>query len=177
MRVFQPEELARFQRLFLEDIRDYPEKYSEAGQRYSRDILGNTPEQAEQFERALRQTFQDFKQLTDDYPIDLVAGVKDEICKGCTYGEHCTSRISEMRGVSMIEHDGAVVDLFTAEAKKLNLDADFRRITLQAAFSDSQPVIVQGIRTTKGTVNQVFHGSTIRWSEVYIPIAPLIRIS
>lgn len=55
---------------------------------YEEDVLGVDLKHANEFERHLIQTFEDFLRLPDNHPAEIVE-VPDIICTGCAVGRHC----------------------------------------------------------------------------------------
>lgn len=58
--------------------------------RYAKDLVGNTREEAYQFESGMRTFLTTVKELPEDHPVELIAGKPDGICKSCAVGHHCS---------------------------------------------------------------------------------------
>ncbi len=56
---------------------------------YKTDIIGNTPEEMDLYIQRNIELAERFLNLPDDYPVKIIFGKPDEICKTCIIGNHC----------------------------------------------------------------------------------------
>lgn len=96
---------------------------------YAYTLVGETPEQADRHENALRDVLTTFVALDDDATILLAAEGLDGICKSCTFLDHC------------LRPDPARVD-----AQYLDLFED----TLAFARDKDRSLYASAVRTPKG---------------------------
>lgn len=126
--------------------------------RYGHDVLGYTAEDANKVETNDLKIFEKFTELPSDYPVDIVEGQKDEICKGCIVGKHCTLRDSEdeFGPGSAVEADEFFVNYFLRDTKKLSPERHhFDAIKEYVEFSDAKTQKMRRIKTTAGVVKSV----------------------
>lgn len=173
------EKIAHSQRISYEmrykDMTTHPELYTDAALAYYPDVIGNTSDEADNWKDILKKNYQEFIDLPDDYPVELLTGMKDKICESCVIGKHCTVKTSEVRGTSMIDHDRAVIAVFVNEAREMGYANDLHVVTKTASFSDAPREEVEAIRTTVGTIKTVLHSSKVDWGDIYnvVPLEEL----
>lgn len=63
--------------------------YKEGDLEYKVDVLGQSYHEEEAFLERFRGVFVDFLTLPNEYPVQIVAGIKDRICNSCFQGNHC----------------------------------------------------------------------------------------
>ncbi|GEM_PF-3297077 len=149
---FTPGEQAKLFRRKKEDIlKATPDalKPSRAYERmYARDVLGDTPEEATRFEQFFKVFLERFLSLPPGYPVKLVENQKDDICKACTIGDHCTENTERI--------DLQFMNVFRKTAKKLGLMGDVSVTEETAMNSNAEPKTVQSVLTTADTAKKVF---------------------
>lgn len=156
----RPSREARKLRFFIE--RDWRKALRAGGDidsksiKYRKDVLGTTLEQADNFEKNMRRSYQIFLNLPDDYPAIIEEGIPDAICAGCAIGEHCRKRFNNdyHNGITTFLKDVKYVTSFLQRLNRLNLPTP--NITLESAFfSDAIPQEVRRATTTIGTIKRV----------------------
>ena len=91
---------------------------------YARDVIGKTKKEAEAYEHKSTELFHKFLQLPDEHPVRIVVGQKDEICKTCTVGDHCSLKDQgRYNGGESVSSDGLPLGIFLYVAKKKNLQS------------------------------------------------------
>lgn len=129
-------------------------------QEYSQDVIGTSAESADTYEERIRETFERFMSLPDDYPAEIVEGIPDIICSACAIGKHCkklTTGLAEDEFVNNLEADRMYTEKFIETLDNLNLPKP--TITQeQAYFSDAEPQQARRVKTTIGTVRRVLRG-------------------
>jgi hypothetical protein len=163
----QPEKIAKSIKEFYSEVKKHPELYTEAIVNAARDTIGNTPLEEANYEKTLTGVLQEFNELPDDHPIELVSGLPDNICSACIFGSHCKTKISEVRKMSMIDHDQEVLTVFVNEAQLLGQANGLATFQREASFTDSKPETVEGILTTAGVVKHILRYAPINWGELY----------
>ncbi len=128
--------------------------------KYAVDVIGLTPWQARHFVRNQQTVFEEFLSLLPEHPIELVEGVRDEICNGCIYGFHCKVRYPDER-TDTVAIDGRGIDTFFNKAKSLSLDEDIIFDSEKAKFSDTHPTNVRILKTSMATLKTVL----LNWEE------------
>ena len=120
---------------------------------YEEDVLGVDLEHADENEKHLIRTFEDFLGLPDNYPSEIVEGIPDIICAGCAVGKHCRTFQGEntdmdefLRRVSGINHINRL------RGSELLPELAIQK---QILFFDAEPLSVRKISTTLGTVKKV----------------------
>jgi hypothetical protein len=123
---------------------------------YAHDVIG-PPERSEEFISSLSAVFNRFVMLPDEAPVELVEGIKDEICQTCAVGNHCTRLY--------LWHDdipaGVLVDwnnlrIFLEKSNDLNLSSLIEEKIEKASFTDSdEDIPVRRLQTTAGVVRSV----------------------
>lgn len=129
---------------------------------YCVDVQGNTEQQKRMRKNKLTKVYRTFCRIPDDYPVEIVSGRKDEICKACVFGKHCsvTENKYTIYDSTRLERDTKFVFRFESRAQELGLRQDMKFVILQSAFSDSKNIPVLGLRTTAGTVRKVLQNSS-----------------
>lgn len=128
---------------------------------HDKDILGPSLGQADKVKKHWRKVFENFLNLHEDYPVKIIEGVPDAICKGCAIGEHCRELA--------LEKDGSYIDAFLKDVDYINskLRENIPQPSLtyeKATFSNAPPQNVRSIRTTSGAVKKVFtKGASFLW--------------
>jgi hypothetical protein len=72
----------------MNGIEFYYEK-SPDGASYKKDVIGTTQEEENKFISDYQQFLLKILSLPDEYPIKIVTGKPDDICKLCAIGKHC----------------------------------------------------------------------------------------
>ena len=132
-------------------------------ERYVKDVIGTTPEQIDTFEKSNVELFKKFLSLPDEYPVKLVAGQVDDMCKTSSIGKHCRVRYgySEFRSGDIVWADQLQIMRFLrlAEAKKRSDDVSI--VKEYVVFPDADPEQVESVLTTAGTVKNVLKTNRI----------------
>jgi hypothetical protein len=130
------------------DIRNTPP--SSQHMRYAYDVMGQTPQQATQFEEGAKKVFEDFLKLDSEAPVYLVDHQKDEICNTCVVGKHCETknlkRFTKRGGVS--QGDLGSIKEFLRFAKK----DDYQTTSEPVHYRDADPEKRLKIKTTAGVI-------------------------
>ncbi len=147
----------------LDEVRYYPNDTLtiQREEEYVQDVLGKGLEQANQFENHLVRTFEAFLRLPDNHPTEIVEGVPDIICAGCTIGKHCYPNRLDITH-TLVTDDTKLTDEFLSRVEGINWLSRLRRenqlpeltIQKQALFPDAEPN-VRRISTTLGVVKKV----------------------
>lgn len=120
---------------------------------YYHDLLGQTTESADQYEKYNKEIFERFLHLPSDYPVKIVEGMPDVLCAGCTVGQHCRKLIQKGGG-NFLAYDGLRLNLFLDDLNQLGLPKP--TITQEPVFfSDAQPQQARHIKTTAETVKKI----------------------
>lgn len=120
---------------------------------YAVDVLGRTSKEARRFKRQTAAVVRRFIELPDEYPLELVEGVPDDICAGCAVGEHC-------RKLYQGGHDNP--DIIDEDRKWISWFVNYSyyysdnvRVSVEqetAYFSDAEPQEVRRIKTKVGAI-------------------------
>lgn len=123
-------------------------------QPYTLDVLGESPDETRRFKKQVETVIRRFIELPDDYPLELVEGIPDDICAGCAIGEHCRKLYLAKGSTNAIEEDRDWIHYFVDESHypDSNVAVSVQRET--AYFSDAEPQQVRRIRTTVGTMRK-----------------------
>ena len=119
---------------------------------YVIDVLGKTPEEANRFRQQTETVVRRFVELPDDYPLELVEGVPDDICGGCAIGKHCRKLYQGKSGADVIDEDRKWIDWFVDYSQYYSENVNILTIKETATFSDAEPQEVRRIRTTVGAI-------------------------
>lgn len=87
-RKLSPPELATEDIAGIPNDRKFDAADGREGLGYLEDVFGTTHSQAKHFSDNTIRAYDDFMSLSDDHPVEIVAG-KDKICDGCAIGLHC----------------------------------------------------------------------------------------
>lgn len=148
----------------LKRVRNSPFRYHDRAQWYYEDVVGPEQEDTDLYQEKIEASFKEFSSLPDNAPIDLVAGSKDEMCKGCSIGEHCTLRSYALRPDGMVEHDQHFISAFVNETWRFGQAADLRVFKRTTEFSNAPDEEIEGIRVSAGTVRSVLANSDVEWA-------------
>lgn len=127
---------------------------------YFHDIFGLSTEDADRVESYNRQTDQEFLNLPDNHPAEIVEGIPDIICEGCAngIGKHCYKS-------DTLSEDGVFLDAFLKTSDALNLSKP--TITQEPAyFSDAQPQQARRIKTTIGVIKKILMEEEFDWRDL-----------
>lgn len=130
---------------------------------YYDDVIGKSKEQLRLFQEQKRTEFERFMRLGDEYPVEIVAGRKDALCKTCIFGDHCT-RIEGYgtRARSRLARDTMGVDLFKTEALRFGFvpGIDFAPVIRMTDFIDVPREPVTCLQTSMRVATSIFEKST-----------------
>ncbi len=121
---------------------------------YAYDRIGNNPRG---HMRAMQRVLEQFNNLPDDHPVAITIGQKDEICRTCYFGDHCSLRDQSEYGASSdaVNHETLDMDKFLSKAKEKKL---LDKITLTGevvTFTDAPYHEVERATTTAGVVKEI----------------------
>ena len=138
-------------------------------QYYMTDIMGTSDEQKNSFKASTILLFQGFKDLPPEYPVELVEGIKDDICNRAVTGEgaHCTARYTGLEGnIDRLAADSYGLDTFLQKARSLTLQLEDQITTSHttAEFTDADPVVVRVLSTTADVVRKVLS----KWNSITV---------
>ncbi|MDO8621414.1 MAG: hypothetical protein Q7R31_04020 [Candidatus Levybacteria bacterium] len=125
--------------------------------KYFHELFGFSTEDADRVEKYNRQTDEQFLNLPDNHPAEIVEGIPDILCEGCARGiaNHC-------RKSDILSGDGAFLDAFLENLDELNLPKP--TITQEPAkFSDGEPQRARRIKTTIGAVKKILKEGEFDW--------------
>lgn len=119
---------------------------------YRKDIIGTNHKQARTFEYTAIDFFNEFIQLPDDHPLELIEGKRDSFCKKCPLkGNHCSYKDANSSPFGGAEDtvlaDGEYLDKFLDVAKRENIEGITVKKEL-TKFSDAKPQTTRRIETT-----------------------------
>jgi len=123
---------------------------------YSQDVIGKSKESADEFEERIRETFERFISLPDDYPAELTEGIPDTMCEACIVGEHCRSNniANQVPWYDPSTKESPELDEFLRNLNLFNLPKP--TITYDIAhFSNAEPEQIRRIKTTLGIIRKV----------------------
>lgn len=128
---------------------------------YVQDVLGPSSETAYGYETNATRVFETLLSLPKDYPVDLVEGIPDIICKGCVIGDHCRQRYPYPLtfNTDQLESDGWSLDAFIETVNSLNLPKP-TITTEQVCFSDAKPQEARRLKTTIDVIERVLVSTT-----------------
>jgi hypothetical protein len=108
---------------------------------YTRDRMGETPEEREQHVEGLTNFLEEYKNLEPEDTVQIVAGgQKDGICHSCVHGEHCGKE-------SIAKGDAGYLDRISEKAHELGLGQDISMVA-----KDGMPL---SVTTSAGTLDAV----------------------
>ncbi len=128
---------------FVQELLNTPKS-----QAYVRDVLGSTPEQNQRFAKQYEEVIKRFMTLPDNYPLELVEDIPDDICAGCAIGKHCR----ELGDITT--PDRGFIDMLLKYT-----DPEKSAITMQtemAYFSNAAPKEVRRFKTEAGSIRTAF---------------------
>jgi hypothetical protein len=129
---------------------------------YYDDVIGKSEAQLRLFQEQKRTEFERFTRLSDEYPVEIVAGRKDTLCNTCIFGDHCT-RIEGYgtRARSRLDRDKIGVDLFKTEALSLGFvpGVDFTSVIRMTDFVDVPREPVTCLQTSMRVVSSLLEKS------------------
>ena len=130
--------------------------------KYSQDCIGTTTESANRYEERLKEAFERFVSLPDDYPAELIEEMPDSMCDACAVGEHCRSRnfASRIPWSDMSSRESEYLDEFLKNLNLLNLPKPVINYE-QAYFPDADPEQVRRVKTTLGVIRKVLKETRI----------------
>ncbi len=152
-------------------VKQYPEQFPHAEDVawYFADTLGETNQDVENVQTNFAESFMRFKALRDDYPVDLLAGEKDEICRGMCKQEHCGLRRFTLRPDGTVEHDTNYLSVFLHESIRLGVAEDIKITKQSVSFTNAPDEIVEGLRVNAGVVKYVLQNSFDKWDRLSEP--------
>lgn len=152
-------------------VKQYPEQFPHAEEVawYFADTLGETYQDLENVQANFIENFMKFKALANDHPVDLLAGKKDEICRGMCKQEHCGLRKFALRPDGTVEHDTNYLSVFLYEAIRLGVAEDIKVTKQSVTFTNAPDEIVEGLRVSAGTVKYVLQNSFDNWNRLSEP--------
>lgn len=103
---------------------------------YGYDIVGETPEQADQFQANIEKTLSDFTSRPDSALVKLTE-LPDAVCAGCIFGNHCSRQ-----SAGQITHDKFSIYVF-------------KDMTADAGLMDSLGVVTEGYNRAKSLLTTV----------------------
>lgn len=149
--VMTPQERAKDIRVKIKALTDFsPSKSIEAAfdmfhmLNYTDDVIGNTDESADRYERFLKEVFESFLSLPDDYPAELAENKKDAMCEACTVGNHCSQNTN-----SVSPGEKEPINEFLEKVSLLNLPKPEIVSIVQG------PNQLRRVKTTLGTIREV----------------------
>lgn len=145
----------------LNRMLENPELFRKEAIVYFKDVVGVTEEEAEWHYQQGLNIFRTFTKLPDAYPIDLVEGIKDEICNGCVIGNHCTLKNNPFGNRGTVGGDAQSLDMLIVVARELNLEQDLTISAGIACFSDAEDMNVRIIKTTADTLKRILALSSV----------------
>lgn len=116
---------------------------------YARDVLGETVDEAAQFQNSVEGFFEKFDGLDNNHPVKIVSGQKDAICNGCAVGIHCSTG-REIKGDMLY-----MIDYFRSVVGTENLSDRVSFVTENVKSSDSGMFKTTSAITTAGVIRKV----------------------
>lgn len=116
---------------------------------YTEDVLGKNHEHEAKFLADTEDVVRRFMELPDDYPLEIVEGIPDDICKACAVGAHCRT-FGDGR---LFGEDRKWMDWIVPFSQEMSNTNPTLEVTKEvASFSDAGPVEVRRVKTTVGMI-------------------------
>lgn len=154
-RVWSPEECANRIRSGVEACLD---------KEYVYDVLGFWSEDSNRFTEQTRKTFERFLNLPNNYPVEIVEEMPDNMCKACIMGEHCHRNYSREGGELVRERK--YLNLFLKTIKDVLYLPKPSIAKEEVCFIDSEkPHKIIKIKTTMDITRNVLAQSDISFNK------------
>ncbi len=146
-----PQTLAIGERYILSSWRSSTEPTQ---RKYVHDVTGN---KIKQHAKDIYNVLQTFNKLDDDHPVAITIGQKDEICKTCYFGQHCSLNNQEEYGGSAdaVNHESLDMNKFLQKAKRQKLLDHIAITQEEVVFTDAPPKQVSRATTTARVVKKI----------------------